>query len=97
MKHTQGKWFVSMQGVTEDTNERKVLIAFEEGVTLANAVDDKNLIESAPDLLKACKQSLNLLCTGYENGIAEIKIDDAGPLISALKNAIERAEVESNG
>ena len=53
IQFTPGPWHVSMQGVTADTNERRVLIAFEEGVELSNAVDDKNLIAAAPRMYDA--------------------------------------------
>jgi len=51
-----------------------------------------NLMAAAPDLLQACKNSLDLLCTGYENGIAKINISEAGDIISQLKNVIKKSE-----
>lgn len=61
-------------------------------VAQCNNYEDAALIASAPDLLKACRKSLDLLCTPYEKGIAQIKIEDAGHVISSLKNAMAKAE-----
>ena len=55
-------------------------------------------IKKAPknylELIEACKKSLKLLCTTYEDGVAKIKMHDAGNIISTLKNVIEKMEVE---
>ena len=51
-----------------------------------------NCMAAAPDLLQVCKNSLDLLCTGHENGIAIINISESGTIISQLKDAIKKAE-----
>lgn len=62
---------------------------------MGNALYEENdrLRSVNKELLEACKGSLDLLCTGYENGVASIHISNAGELISALKNAIEKADL----
>ncbi len=62
------------------------------GGTEAERDEHGSLVAAAPELLSACKGCLNLLCTGYENGVAEIKLDAAGALITKLKSVIEKAE-----
>jgi hypothetical protein len=64
------------------------------GGTEAERDEHGSLVAAAPELLSACKGCLDLLCTKYNNGIVEIKLDTAGALILKLKNAIGKAEGE---
>lgn len=50
------------------------------------------LIAAAPELLEAANSALSLLCTVYQNGVAKIKIEQAGDVIGSLKSAIAKAE-----
>ena len=101
-KFTSGPWEAYGENVTSDYG----FICTGHGASTTNGqsfeqqCNNAKLIAAAPELLQACKNTLNILCsTGYEINKDKTELNlnffaDSMDIISHLKNIVNKVEGE---
>jgi len=100
--YTKGEWIAHDGQIYPMDDERHATIAIIPYFDKENKEQQANalLIAAAPELLQACKNTLNILCsTGYEINKDKTELNlnffaDSMDIISHLKNIVNKVEGE---